>query len=344
MRTEQRHVLVTGGAGYLGCVLVPKLLGRGYRVTVLDAFHFGLEAIEQYRSHTRVSLVAGDIRDSPEVGRLLEAERFTDVIHLAAIANDPCADLDEQLATSVNGEAVQQLMRLAKRTGVRRFLYASSASVYGIKEMPDVTEDLPLEPITIYARLKAEGERVLNSLADDEFCGCSVRAATVCGYSPRLRLDLTVNLLTEQAVRRGEIRVFGGEQLRPNVHIQDLTDCYVHLLEVPEQAIQREAFNVCRENASVMSLAERIRDEVNPALPIRVVPTEDRRSYHLSSAKTSRVLGFTPRRSLSEAIRELRKAFGSGLVPDPDAAHYRNVRFMQQDPLAWNRVRAWGEL
>lgn len=327
-------ILVTGGAGYLGAVLVPKLLAKGYEVTVLDCLLFGSKPLEPVMAHPRFTLVEADIRDHDQVDAVL-ARGFDVVVHLAAISNDPSSDLDADLTTGVNLTAIEHLMPSAKKHGVKRFLYASSASVYGIKDTPDVTEDLELEPITLYAKYKAAGEQILAGLVDDAFCAVSVRAATVCGYSPRLRLDLTINILTSHALTRGAIRVFGGSQLRPNIHIEDLTDFYVTLVEAPRDLVQGQAFNVSAENASVMQLAEMIRDAIDPSLPIDVEPTNDNRSYHLSAAKLRETLGWAPKHSLGEAVSDLKAAFERGDVPNVDDAWYRNVVWMKQFPGFW---------
>ena len=326
-------VLVTGGAGYLGAVLVPKLLAAGHRVTVFDCLLFGSEPLDAVADDPRFTLVQGDIRDTNAVDGVL-ARGFDVLIHLAAISNDPSSDLDPELTTGVNLTALQHLMPAAKAAGVERFLYASSASVYGIKTTPDVTEDLELEPITLYARYKAEGEQILAGLLDERFCGCHVRAATVCGYSPRLRLDLTINILTSHALTQGRIRVFGGDQLRPNIHIDDLTDFYVFLVDAPRAAIQGQAFNICFENASMMGLAEMIRDQIDPSIPIEVVPTDDDRSYHLSAAKLLATLAFAPSRPLSQAVADLQRAFAEGRV-QVDDPRLRNVVWMKQHPDFW---------
>lgn len=330
------RILVTGGAGYLGAVLVPKLLNGGHTVTVFDCLLFGEQPLAPVADHPELTVVKGDIRDNDAVDAVL-ARGHDVVIHLAAISNDPSSDLDPDLTTGVNLKALEHLMPAAKAAGVKRFLYASSASVYGIKDTPDVTEDLELEPITLYAKFKAQGEQILNGLVDDGFVGCSVRAATVCGWSPRLRLDLTINILTSHAVTRGGIRVFGGDQLRPNIHIEDLTDFYVFLLDAPAEKIQGQAFNVSIENASVMELAKMIRDQIDAALPIQVVPTDDNRSYHLSAKKLQRELGFQPKHALQEAVADLQAAFADGRIPDVDASHYRNVVWMKQHPDFWAR-------
>ena len=332
--TNQK-ILVTGGAGYIGAVLVPELLEEGHQVTVFDAFLYGTDPSSDPIVHERCERIRGDIRDFAVVDAVLEKGGFDAVIHLAAISNDPSSELDHEVTESVNLRAVDHLMRVAKKLGVRRFLYASSASVYGIKEDEDVTEELSLDPITIYAKCKAEGEKILNSLVDDSFVGVSVRSATVCGYSPRLRLDLTINLLTDQALTDHRIRVFGGAQMRPNVHILDLTAFYRMLLTAPADKISGRAFNVSRKNASVMALAEMIRDELDSSLPIDTVPSDDPRSYHLSADRARRELGFEPQHDLVIAVRELREAYRSGRVSDSRSSIYRNVAWMKARPELW---------
>jgi nucleoside-diphosphate-sugar epimerase len=322
-------ILVTGGAGYVGSVLVPELLARGRQVTVLDSFLFGRRSLDAVAHHPGLRLVDADLRDGSAVREVLRGG-FDAVIHLAAISNDPSSELDPELTRAVNRDALAVLFEQAKAAGVRRLLYASSASVYGIKEEREVTEDLPLAPLTLYARYKAEGEEILNALADDRFCGVSVRAATVCGFSPRLRLDLTINILTEHALTRGEIRVFGGDQERPNVHVRDLADFYVRLLEAPAELVNGQAFNVIRENSTVMDLARLVRGEIDPELPIRTVPTDDRRSYRLSGEKVARRLGYRPALPLSAAVRELAAAFADGRVADPADPIYRNVEWLKR--------------
>ena len=326
-------ILVTGGAGYIGCVLVPKLLRR-YRVIVLDACWFGDESLKAAVSQESdaFTFVRGDIRDREATASVLAAHQPDIVIHLAAVSNDPCSELDADLTKSVNLDASVDFMAACKGAGVRRFINASSASVYGIKEVPDVTEDLTLDPLTLYARYKVATEKALAELLDEQFCGVSVRAATVCGYSPRLRLDLTINILTHHALTSGEIRVFGGEQLRPNIHIQDLTDFYRSLVELDRDVIQGKAFNVVRRNSSVMALAEMIRDKLEGDLSIKIVPTEDKRSYHLSAEKAQSELGFEPVHPLSLAIEELQAAYRDGRVSEPDHIRYRNVEVMKLHP------------
>jgi nucleoside-diphosphate-sugar epimerase len=323
-------VLVTGGAGYIGSVLVPRLV-PAHRVIVLDAMWFGNHGLMPLAGRDEVRVIPGDIRDRALVDSIL-ASGVDTVIHLAAVSNDPCSELDPQLTTTVNLDATRALMQSARRHGVRRFINASSASVYGIKEAPEVTEELPLAPLTLYARYKAETEEYLRELCDARFTGVSVRAATVCGYSPRLRLDLTINILSYQALTRGELRVFGGAQQRPNVHVEDLCDFYAALVTADPEQINGGAFNVVAANASVLELAHMVRDQVAPALPVVVEPSPDHRSYRISGRRAERELGFRPRRELAEAVRGLRDAFADGRVPDPHDARHRNVEVMKRHP------------
>ena len=267
--------------------------------------------------------------------RSVLSEGVDAVIHLAAVSNDPSAELDPTHTRAVNGEGTELVMTEARAAGVRRMLYASSASVYGVKETPEVTEDLSREPLTVYARCKAEGEDVLSDLVSDDFVGVSVRAATVCCDSPRLRLDLTVNLLTDQALRLGWTRVFGGAQMRPNVHIRDLSACYRMLLDADPRVVNGKAYNVCHRNAAVLELAEMIRDEVDPAMEIRTEPTDDPRSYHLSGRLVQEELGFAPGLDPVEAVRELRRRYALHLDPPADDDWYRNVRWMRRHPERW---------
>jgi len=339
--TNQK-LLVTGGAGYIGAVLVPELLEEGHHVTVFDAFLYGTDPKSDPIVHERCDKIVGDIRDFSLMDEALRDGGFDAVIHLAAISNDPSSELDHEVTETVNLRAVNHLMHAAKRVGVGRFLYASSASVYGVKDDENVTEDLSLDPITIYAKCKADGEDILNELVDDTFVGVSVRSATVCGYSPRLRLDLTINLLTDQALTDGRIRVFGGAQMRPNVHIRDLTAFYRMLLDAPVDKISGRAFNVSRQNESVMGLAEMIRDELDPSLPIETVPSNDPRSYHLSAERARKELGFEAKHDLVTAVRELREAYRSGEVTDSQSSIYRNVVWMKACPDVWRRAAKTG--
>jgi nucleoside-diphosphate-sugar epimerase len=336
MTQKSGAVLVTGGAGYIGSVLTPRLLAAGYRVAVFDRFFFGRDTI---RPHPALELIDADIRDGKAVGAALDRGKFDAVIHLAAVSNDPSSEIDPELTRQINRVALEDVMRRAKSAGVRRFLYASSASVYGVKGDPDVHEDLPLEPITLYAKYKAEGEEVLSGLTGPDFVGVSVRAATVCGASPRLRLDLTINILSYQAFANRKITVFGGDQMRPNIVIDDLVDFYLLLLTAPAERVRGRALNVCHSNATVRALAELVRARIDPATVIEVSKTNDHRSYHLSGARAREVLGFAPKHSLESAVDGLLAAFRDGGGRDLTARIYRNVEQMKADRASWELAR-----
>lgn len=324
---EKHTVLVTGGAGYVGSVLVPKLLSAGHSVRVLDTYWFGTRVLETVRNHPNLTQFRGDIRERNVLDQVLPG--CTAVIHLACISNDPSFELDPALGKSINYDAFLPLVQLAKDHGVRRFIYASSSSVYGIKEEENVTEELHLQPLTDYSKYKALCEEVLEHERGPGFTTLTLRPATVCGDSPRLRLDLSVNILTNLAYHRREITVFGGEQRRPNLHIQDMTDLYVESLRWPARAIDGKVFNAGWQNLKIREIAELVQDEVGADVKIVTTPTDDLRSYHVSSEKIRRELGWVPRYSVRDAIRELIAAFAAARVPnsliDP---RYFNIKTM----------------
>jgi len=323
------RVLVTGGAGYVGSRLVPKLLDAGHAVTVIDLYLYGEAPLAQSRNDPNLTEIKGDLRDPGTVARALQG--CNAVIHLACISNDPSFELNPDLGRSINYDAFRPLVRAAKKAGVRRFIYASSSSVYGLKSEPNVSEDMPLEPLTDYSKYKALCEDVLREEQADGFTTLILRPATVCGYSPRLRLDLTVNILTNHAVNNGKIRVFGGSQLRPNIHIEDMTDLYVSCLSMPDRQIDGKVFNAGYENRSVMDIAEMVRDVVGSSVQIGVEPTDDLRSYHISSARIERELGFRPKHTIPLAVETLANAFDDGRIPDAMSdPRYYNIRTMQE--------------
>jgi nucleoside-diphosphate-sugar epimerase len=307
------NLLVTGACGYKGSVLVPKLLAAGHRVTAFDVQWFGNEL----PTHDLLTVIAGDVRDIHSVPR----EGVDAIIHLASVANDPCGDLDPRLTWEISALATMRLADQAVRRGVRQFIYASSGSVYGVKDDPEVTEDLEPEPLTEYNKTKMVAERVLLSYAD-QMAVQIVRPATVCGVSPRMRLDVSVNMLTMQALTNGRITVFGGDQVRPNIHIDDITDLYVFLLERPGIT---GVFNAGFENVSIREIAERVARSI-PA-EILITPSNDPRSYRQNSDKL-RQAGFTPRKTIDDAIREIVVAYQRGDLKDIDRWH--NLKWMQR--------------
>lgn len=320
-------VLVTGGAGYVGCNLIPKLLNRGYHVKVVDLYIFGEDVLDSVKNHPNLIQIKGDIRDR----KLLEKELsgIDAVIHLACISNDPSFELNPELGKSINYDAFLPLVQIAKQNKVQRFIYASSSSVYGIKNEENVTEELPLRPLTDYSKYKMMCEEVLQKEQAPGFTTLILRPSTVCGYSKRLRLDLTVNILTNHAVNKGEITVFGGQQKRPNIHIEDMTDLYVKTLEYPSEQINGKIYNAGYENYTVIEIAEKVKSVVGKGIPIKVVPTDDNRSYHVSSMKIKRELGFEAKYTVEKAVQDLYNAFKSGRISDPEDKRFYNIKVMK---------------
>jgi nucleoside-diphosphate-sugar epimerase len=327
MAKRFKRVLVTGGAGYVGSNLVPKLLDAGYEVAVLDLYIYG-DVFGSRSGDPKLTQIKGDLRNPADVTK---AVRGCDAaIHLACISNDPSFDLNPELGKSINFDCFQPLVKAAKDAGVKRFIYASSSSVYGIKDELDVTEDLPLVPLTDYSKYKAMCEEVLEQEREPGFVAVTLRPATVCGYAPRLRLDLTVNILTNHAINNGRITVFGGEQLRPNIHVEDMTDLYLLLLDQPDEAIDGKIWNAGYHNLKVRAIADMVRDEVGSNVDIVVTPTDDHRSYHVSSEKIRRDLGFVAGRTVKDAIVDLKTAFIGGKVPNSMTDdRYYNIKRMQ---------------
>jgi len=322
-------VLVTGGAGYVGSVLVPKLLQAGHQVKVLDLYIYGERVLSSVGNHPNLEEIRGDIRDLPLLERSLKG--CDSVIHLACISNDPSFELNPDLGRSINYDAFIPLVNLSIDNGVKRFIFASSSSVYGIKDEDQVTETLSLQPLTDYSKYKALCEEILVKNQTPGFTTVIVRPATVCGYSPRLRLDLTVNILTNHAINRGQITVFGGKQKRPNIHIEDLTNLYVELLVFPTQRVKNKIWNVGFENHKVSEIAQIVKDIVGrDDVQIVTTPTDDLRSYHISSKKIREDLGFVPKYAIEDAVQDLVDAFHSGQVRDPfENNNYYNVKKMK---------------
>ena len=320
-----KNVLVTGGMGYVGAVLVPRLLAEGYAVTVLDLMLYGTDLIS---SHEKLSLIKGDIRDQETLRKIIPGHDA--VIHLACISNDPSFELNPELGKSINLDAFRPLVELSRDSGVQRFIFASSSSVYGIKEERDVHEDMVLEPLTDYSRFKADCESILLKFQSSEFTTTTIRPATVCGYSPRQRLDVVVNILTNFAYHRREISVFGGDQLRPNIHIQDMVESYLAILSADSRDVGGKIYNVGYENQPVRVLAETVREVIGSDVRLVVTPTDDNRSYHISSQKIKNELGYSPRDSIRQAVEDLRQAFINGNLPNSlDDEIYFNIRRMQ---------------
>lgn len=323
------HVLVAGGAGYVGSKLVPALLEEGYRVTVFDLYLYGEDVLDP---HPNLFQIRGDIRDIKKVEYALEG--CDAVIHLACISNDPSFELNPELGKSINFDAFEPFVKCAKAKGVSRFIYASSSSVYGVKQDINVTEEMPLEPLTDYSKYKALCEEILFRYMDNSFVCTVLRPATVCGYAKRQRLDVVVNILTNHAYHNKQIKVMGGDQMRPNIHIDDMVRAYLLVLKQPKEQVQGEIFNVGYHNHTVREIADIVANAIE-GCELVIIPTDDNRSYHVSSHKISEKLGFVPLRSIEDAVESLIEAFESGKLPNSmEDKRYFNIKTMQAMELA----------
>lgn len=329
------HILVTGGFGYVGSRLTPHLLGLGHRVRVLDALLYtraGLEALERDTCYgnwrSRFELLEADLRDPVAVEKAVGG--VDTIIHLGAISNDPTGEIDEVLTRQVNFDAIGMLLASARAAGVRRFINASSSSVFGIKDVPDVTEDLEPEPLTFYSKYKMLSEWLVVAAASPDFCAVNVRPATICGYSPRQRFDLTVNKLTADAVRKRVITVHGGEQRRPNVGMTDMIHLYAQLVEAPAERIRGRTFNFGFENLKVIEIARLIQSELaDLQVELKITDTLDKRDYHISSRKITQTLDYKPVSSIRQEVANLRRVLETNQFPDIDAPEHYNMKFME---------------
>ena len=312
------RILVTGGAGYVGSKLTVDLANQGHEVIIYDTCFFGKEHIEENKN---IKLIIGDIRDKIKFENAVGG--CETVIHLACISNDPSFNLNEELSKSINFDCFEDLVSISKKSGVKKFIYASSSSVYGFSDDPNVTEEHPLVPLTLYNKFKGMCEPILKKHLDDKFRGVIIRPATVCGYAPHCRLDLSINILTNHAVNNKKIIVLGGgEQKRPNLHVNDMSRAYLMLIENNFEKISGETFNVSFENKKIIELANIVAKNVeeffnydNVEIEVKK-ETADNRSYHVNSDKIKKVLNFYPKYNIDDAVNSLCKAFKDGILPN----------------------------
>ena len=318
-------ILITGGAGYVGAVLTPYLLDKGYHVTVIDLMIYGKDVLKK---HPNLRIIEGDIRDLNMLKKILPGHEI--VIHLACISNDPSFELNPKLGKSINLDAFTPLVEITKKNSIKRFIYASTSSVYGIKKEKDVHEEMSLEPLTDYSKYKVDCEIILKKYASESFTPITIRPATVCGYSPRQRLDVVVNILTNLAYHKRSITIWGGKQLRPNIHIQDMARAYEALIIAPKSKVSGEIFNAGYENHSVLELANIVKKNIGDDVTLNSSPTNDNRSYHISSKKIKKTLDFDTKYTITNAVVDLKKAFENELLPNSlNDEKYFNIKRMK---------------
>ena len=325
---KNKSIFITGGAGYVGSALVPKLLSLGYNVTVLDLFIFGKDTLE---NHSNLKLIEGDIRN---IDLISQTSKNHDVfIHLACISNDPSFELNPKLGKSINLDCFEPMVQAAIKNKIKLFIYASSSSVYGLKNEKDVTENVSLEPLTDYSKFKADCEKILLKYKSKDFHTTVVRPATVCGYAKRQRLDVVVNILTNYAFNKKKIKVFGGEQLRPNIHIKDMVSSYLKIIESPIDKVSGQIFNVGYQNLQVQEIAKLVKKVIDNNIELDFEKTDDNRSYHISSGKINKLLGFEPEFTVENAIQDLKEAFEKKLLPNSftDEKYFNIKKFEKID-------------
>ena len=321
-----KNILVIGGGGYVGSELVPTLLKENYSVSVYDLFIYGKDVLDQNKNLT---LIEGDIRDLKKLSNTVK--NFETVIHLACISNDPSFELNPELGKSVNLDCFRPLVEICKNNKVKRFIYASSSSVYGIKKEKNVSENLSLEPLTDYSKFKVECEKILLEYKDNKFETVIIRPATVCGYAKRQRLDVVVNILTNLAFNKRKIKIFGGEQLRPNIHIKDMVRVYLNVIVAKADLVNGEIFNAGYDNMKVKEIANIVKKVIGEDVEIDKEVTNDNRSYHISSEKIKKIINFVPNFTIEDAVKDLKDAFENKKLPGSlDNSIYFNIKKMQE--------------
>jgi len=325
-------ILVTGAGGYVGSALVAELISQNYEVVALDTYWYGESVFNNYQSNQNLKIVKGDIRNEKLLKEIIKD--IYCVVHLACISNDPSFDLNPLLGKSINLDSFEPLVKICKNAKVSKFIYASSSSVYGVKDEMQVTEELPVDPLTDYSKYKAECELILDNYIDRDFSGLIYRPATVCGVSSRQRFDLSVNILTNHALNKNKITVFGGSQYRPNLHIKDMVTAYMVAIRANKELINGKKYNVGGENLSLSEISNVV-SEVTGVTNIDYQNSNDLRSYRINSQKIENELNFTPVYSVRDAVSELRNAIISGDFSSPlTNPMYFNIARMKQLDLA----------
>lgn len=320
-----KKVFITGGAGYVGSMLVPFLIKKSFQVTVLDLFIYG----ETLKKNRNLKLIRGDIRNQNLLKKIIPSHDI--LIHLACISNDPSFELNPALGKSINLDSFQPLVEISYNSKVKHFIYASSSSVYGIKLEKNVSEDLTLKPLTDYSLFKAKCEDILRKYSSENFITTILRPATVCGFSTRQRFDLVVNILANQAYHKREIDVLGGDQLRPNINILDMINSYHTIIKSDHKKINNEIFNVGTENISVKNIAYLVKGIMGKDIKINFKSSNDNRSYHISSKKIKKVLGFKFKFTVEDAIFSLKKSFERKIFFEPlQNSNYFNIKKMSE--------------
>jgi len=321
----KKKIFITGGAGYVGSALVPELIKNNFEVTVFDLMIYGEDVIERNKN---IKMIKGDIRDIALLKKVLPGHDI--VIHLACISNDPSFELNPALGKSINLDSFEPLVKTSKLNNIKRFIYASSSSVYGIKTEKNVHENMSLKPLTDYSKYKADCEKILNQYGDDSFVVTTIRPATVCGYAKRQRLDVIVNILSNFAFYKRQIQIFGGSQLRPNIHIKDMVRTYLTIIDADKFKINKEVFNVGSTNHSVNEIADMVKKNMGEDIELKRIDTNDPRSYHVSSKKIKDILNFETIFTVEDAVLDLKQAFEKKLLTNTfDNNNYFNIKKMQ---------------
>lgn len=324
------RILIIGGGGYVGSMLVQKLVEQKIDVLVLDLFIYGnpKRVFSNFYESRYLTVIKGDLRDIDLMENLIS--KTDHVIHLACISNDPSFELNPNLGKSINYDSFYPLIKICKKK-IDKFIFASSSSVYGIKDNKEVTEELSLEPLTDYSKYKALCENILINESGNNFCSTILRPATVCGYSYRTRLDVIVNILTNNGFNKRKIIINGGEQKRPNIHIKDMVNAYIEIINQPNEMVKEEIFNVGFENYTLDEIGTLVKKKLGNDIIIEHQETNDKRSYHISSKKITQNLDFKPKFSIEIAIEDLKKAFEKKLLLDSfNDPRYFNIKMMQK--------------